>query len=255
MTCGARRSKGVWGVYPPRRRKPFEAAPVVIVVSRSSVGGKDPPKPPFLKAVIFDVDGVLIRSMEKHFEAYRAAFRPYGVEIEQPEVFTNEGRGSRDVAVAVSTARRMDLSDAELDAIAKAKQRIFESFGPMPKYPGVDELIARLHARGLKLAMVTGTSRVNIQNHFRDWIRHFDVVVTADDVKRTKPDPEPYLRAVEKLGVAKDEAIVVENAPLGIRSAKAAGLRVIAVTSTNPPDVLKDADVIAEKLADVEVLL
>ena len=208
-----------------------------------------------LRAVIFDVDGVLVKSMEKHAEAYAAAFAPYGATIAPEEVFRNEGRGSRDVAVALSRERDMGLSDAQLDAIAKEKQRVFASFGPMPKYPGVDALIDRLHARGLKLAMVTGTSRFNIQNHFGDWARKFEVVVTADDVTRTKPDPEPYLKAIEKLGLAMDEAIVIENAPLGIRIAKAAGLRVIAVTSTNPAGALGEADVVAEKIADVEVLL
>lgn len=208
-----------------------------------------------LKAVIFDVDGVLIQSMEKHAEAYAAAFAPYGVKVEPHEIFRNEGRGSRDVAVAINREKQAGLDEATIDKIAKEKQRVFASFGPMPKYPGVDELIARLHARGLKLAMVTGTSRFNIGHHFGGWEKAFEVVVTADDVKRTKPDPEPYLAAVAKLGVAKRDAIVVENAPLGIQSAKAAGLRVIAVTSTNPPEALKQADVIAEKVADIEVLL
>lgn len=218
------------------------------------VGGVNPPKPPLL-AVIFDVDGVLIRSMEKHAEAYAAAFAPRGVVVEPAEVFRNEGRGSRDVAVAIAQARGLPYTDADFDALAKEKQRIFASFGPMPKYPGVDALIDRLHARGLRLAMVTGTSRYNIQHHFGEWARKFEAVVTADDVKRTKPDPEPYLTAIEKLGVAKEEAVVVENAPLGIRSAKAAGLRVIAVTSTNPPDALKEADVIIERVDLVEGVL
>lgn len=205
-----------------------------------------------LRAVIFDVDGVLVKSMEKHAEAYAAAFRAHGVEIAQHEVFRNEGRGSRDVAVMLSKERNLGLTDAQLDAVAKEKQRVFASFGPMPRYPGVNELIARLHIRGLKLAMVTGTSRFNVQNHFPDLLAKFDVIVTADDVKRTKPDPEPYETAVAKLGLRKDECVVVENAPLGIKSAKAAGLRVIAITSTNPPDALKEADVVVATIAEVE---
>ena len=205
-----------------------------------------------LRAVIFDVDGVLVRSMEKHAEAYAAAFRGHGVEIAQHEVFRNEGRGSRDVAVMLSKERNLGLTEEQLDAVAKEKQRVFASFGPMPRYPGVNELIDRLHGRGLRLAMVTGTSRFNVQNHFPDLLAKFDVIVTADDVKRTKPDPEPYLTALAKLGLAADECVVVENAPLGIRSAKAAGLRVIAVTSTNPPDALKEADRIIERVDMLE---
>ena len=215
--------------------------------------GVDPPKP--LLAVIFDVDGVLIRSMEKHAEAYARAFAPLGVTVEQAEVFRNEGRGSRDVAVAVAKQRGLGLSDAQIDAIAKEKQRVFTSFGPMPKYPGVDALIDRLKARGLRLAMVTGTSRVNVESHFGAWAKAFDVIVTADDVKRTKPDPEPYETAIAKLGLEKDEAIVVENAPLGIQSAKAAGLRVVAITTTNPPAALSQADAVVASITDVESFL
>ena len=100
--------------------------------------------------------------------------------------------------------------------------------------------------------MVTGTSRRNIEHHFGAWLQNFDAIVTADDVKRTKPDPEPYLQALAKLGLDAAACVVVENAPLGVRSAKAAGLRVIAVTSTNPAELLKEADVIVEKVADVE---
>lgn len=206
------------------------------------------------KAVIFDVDGVLVRSMERHHEAYAAAFRPHGVEIEQREVFENEGRGSRDVAVAINASRKLGLTEAQLDALAKEKQRVFASFGPMPKYPGVDEVVASLRGRGLRLALVTGTSRVNIGNHFGDWLGNFEAVVTADDVKRTKPDPEPYLQALEKLRLPADACVVVENAPLGVRSAKAAGLRVIAITTTNPADVLQraGADTVVGSIRQVE---
>jgi HAD superfamily hydrolase (TIGR01509 family) len=193
--------------------------------------------------------------MEKHFEAYASAFAPHGVMLEQHEVFANEGRGSRDVAVAVSRARGLGLTDTQLDALAKEKQRVFASFGPMPKYGGVDELIVRLKARGLRLALVTGTSQVNLQNHFGAWLSNFDVTVTADDVERTKPDPEPYRKALEKLGIRAAEAIVVENAPLGIQSAKGAGLRVIAITTTNQADALKEADQVVGSINDVEALL
>lgn len=208
-----------------------------------------------LKAVIFDVDGVLVRSMEKHAEAYAAAFAPYGVTIEQHEVFRNEGRGSRDVAVSLAKERDMGLTKEQLDAIAKEKQRVFQSFGPMPKYPGVDALIESLQARGLRLAMVTGTNRANLKNHFGEWLSHFEVIVSADDVTHTKPHPEPYLKALEKFGLSAADAVVVENAPLGIQSAKAAGLRVIAITTTNGADALKEADTVVASIQDVERVL
>jgi beta-phosphoglucomutase len=207
---------------------------------------------PGLRAVIFDVDGVLVQSMEKHHEAYQAAFAPLGVEVSRADVFKNEGRGSREVIESLIAERGLRLSKEQVDGMVEKKGKTFLGFGPMPKYPGVDELVESLRARGLRLGMVTGTSRKNIEHHFAGWLARFDVIVTADDVKRTKPDPEPYLRAVEKLALPPAACVVVENAPLGIRSAKAAGLRVVAITSTNPADVLKEADAIVASIRDVE---
>jgi len=196
-----------------------------------------------------------VRSMEKHHEAYQAAFAPRGIHVEQREVFANEGRSSREVIGSIAKARGLGLTKGELDEMNEVKKATFRGFGPMERYPGVDAMVVRLRARGLRLALVSGTGRSNIDHHFGDWLRHFEVVVSADDVTRTKPDPEPYRRALEKLALAAGEAVVVENAPLGIRAAKGAGLRVIAVASTNPPDALKEADVVVEEVADVEALL
>lgn len=218
------------------------------------VGGARLPKPPLL-AIIFDVDGVLIRSMEKHHEAYQAAFAPLGVDVEQREVFANEGRSSREVIESIAVSRGLDLPPSKLDEMNETKKATFLSFGPMPKYPGVDELVSRLRARGLRLAMVTGTSRGNVEHHFGRWLENFDAIVTADDVTRTKPDPEPYLQALSKLGLAASECVVVENAPLGIRAGKAAGMRVIGVVSTNAAELLKEADVIIPNVNELEGVL
>lgn len=204
-----------------------------------------------LRAVIFDVDGVLVQSMERHHEAYRKAFEPLGVEIHRHEVYANEGRRSREVIEALAKERGMTLHPTQLDEMNRAKQQAFAGFGPLPLYPGARELIDALHARGLRLAAVTGTARANVDNHLRDILPRFDVVVTADDVARTKPDPEPYLAALGKLGVDAPHALVVENATLGIRAAKAAGLRVVAVTSTLSRDALREADVVVERVGDV----
>lgn len=208
-----------------------------------------------LRAVIFDVDGVLIQSMERHFEAYEAAFAPRGVVVTREEVFANEGRRSREVLEAIAQDRGLALTPAELDALAKRKQEVYASFGRLPFYPGVEGLVASLRARGLRLAAVTGTSRVNVDTHLGPLTRSFDVIVTADDVKRTKPHPEPYLAALAKLDVDAADAVVVENATLGVRSARAAGLRVIAVTSTLPAEALKEADAVVPIVADVEKAL
>jgi len=194
-----------------------------------------------LRAVIFDVDGVLVRSMENHAAAYQKAFAEIGVAIRPEEVYANEGRRSREVIESLAQERGLDLSEAKLEEMNRRKQATFYAFGPAPLYPGVRDLLERLHAHGLRLAAVTGTNRANVHHHLGELVNLFDVLVTSDDVTRTKPDPEPYLKALEKLRLKPEECVVVENAPLGIRAAKAAGLRVVGVLTTNPPDVLRKA--------------
>lgn len=195
-----------------------------------------------LRAVIFDVDGVLVESMERHYESYQAAFDHVGVKIRREDVFDNEGRGSRDIIRQISHERELGLHDEKLEFLNSIKQRTFASFGPMPMYPGARQMVEQLHRDGLRLAMVTGTVRRNVEAHFPELLRLFDVVVTADDVKRTKPDPEPYLKALDKLALPAEACVVVENAPLGIRAAKEAGLRVVAIASTLPKERLAQAD-------------
>ena len=205
-----------------------------------------------LKAVVFDVDGVLVQSMERHYEAYRKAFSTIDVEIRKEEVFENEGRRSREVIESLAKARDLGLPMEKLESLNRLKQATFASFGPLPLYPGARELVEKLKDRGLLVAAVTGTARANVDNHFQGgFADRFDVIVTADDVTRTKPDPEPYLSALSKLGLRPEEALVVENATLGVRAAKAAGIRVVAVTSTLPREKLHEADEVVAQLPDV----
>lgn len=204
-----------------------------------------------LRAVIFDVDGVLVQSMEKHHQAYQRAFQDIGVHVRLEEVYANEGRRSREVIETLAKVRGLDLASAQLDEMSRRKQETFASFGPLPLYPGVPDLIEDLKSKGLLVAAVTGTNRFNVDNHLGALTKRFDAIVTADDVKRTKPDPEPYLAALSKLAVPPGEALVVENATLGVRSAKAAGIRVVAVTSTLPRETLREADWIVDRVADV----
>ncbi len=204
-----------------------------------------------LKAVIFDVDGVLLQSMDRNAEAYQAALAPLGIRIMPEEVFVNEGRRSRELLDLLARDHGRPLSDAELDEATCRHRESLTAFGPMPRYPGVDALLRELHGRGLRLAMVTGNWRANAMAPFADLATLFQVTVSAEDVTRTKPDPEAYLRALRELRVSPEEAVVVENAPLGIQAAKAAGLRVIAVTTTNPAESLRAADVVVPQVEDV----
>lgn len=208
-----------------------------------------------LAAVIFDVDGVLVKSMELNVESYRKVLGTLGLEIEPQEVFSNEGRRSRELIDILAKAHGRTLTDAELEQATRLHRETFASFGRMPLYPGAEDLLRDLHRRGLRLAVVTGNWKAIALAPFGGLASLLDAVVSAEDVARTKPDPQPYLKALELLRVPPGQAVVVENAPLGVQAAKAAGLRVIAVTTTNPAESLRDADACVPRLADVAELL
>lgn len=202
-------------------------------------------------AVAFDMDGVLTNSMPSHFEAYRRVFAEKSVTISEHEIYAREGQSSPQVVRWLARERRLALHESDLDAMAKRKQEIFFSFGPQPLYPGAAQLVADLAARGVPLALVTGTYRANAEQHLGPLIKHFRAVISSEAVKKTKPDPEPYRKAFEALGVDPEDGVVIENAVLGVESGKAAGAKVVAITTTLPARELGKADMILSNLAEV----
>lgn len=184
------------------------------------------------RAVVFDVDGVLVQSMHRHCEAHRRVFARRGVVVDERRVYLSEGKNTREVVALLCEAHGVPAS--EVDVIVDEKQREFEALGVAAPYPGAVEAVEALRAAGVRVALASGTSRRNLERHLADVLPLFEAAVTAEDVRRTKPDPEPYLAALARLGVAPADAVVVENAPLGVRAARAAGARVVAVTTTLP---------------------
>ena len=105
--------------------------------------------------------------------------------------------------------------------------------------PGALELLRKLQAQGLKILIVTGSGQASLLdrlNHHFPGVFCRELMVTAFDVQRGKPDPEPYLMGLQKSALRAEECVVVENAPLGVRAAKAAGIFTIAVNTGPLPD-------------------
>lgn len=126
---------------------------------------------------------------------------------------------------------------------------VYYSFPPMKTMPGAFEVLEKLKASGKKLALVTGSVRYDVDQRLSDHQRGlFDAIVTQDDVTKGKPDPEPYAKALKMLDVKPEKAIVIENAPLGIKSAKGAGILTIGLTSTLPREELASADLVIDSL-------
>jgi beta-phosphoglucomutase len=205
------------------------------------------------QAVFFDFDGVIARTMEDNHRAWMAAFAPHGVEIDRDEYFLIEGTSVR--GVAAFFGNRAGLAAAVIEEIARAKEAHYAAHHTFAFYPGIPELIDAASARA-PLGVVSGGNADRLAaTAGRDFLAKFQVLITGDMVQRPKPDPEPYLRAAGALAVSPARCLVVENAPMGIASAKAAGMTCIAICSTLPAAQLADADFVAQDHTGLRRLL
>ena len=199
-----------------------------------------------MKAVIFDMDGVLVDSMPYHAEAWKQAFSTVGIHIDRRDIYELEGSNHRQIVEIIF--RRFNRTPAEKDIqeLNRRKIAIFNRIEHSKPFDGIKELLASLKQK-YKLAVVSGSNRETVQDLINRFFPNtFDVIIDGDDSGESKPSPEPYLKAVEKLGIAAEHCVVVENAPLGIRAAKSAGLRCIAIPTYLEKEKLKESDVIAE---------
>ncbi|MFN3468024.1 MAG: HAD family hydrolase, partial [Candidatus Brocadiales bacterium] len=139
--------------------------------------------------------------------------------------------------------------------VNESKNRILNEILQIRFIPGSLELIRKLKAMGFKLALVTGTRGEVVKRVLKEGLDgYFDVIITSESVERKKPAPDPYLRAVELLGLKKEECLVIENAPAGITSARGAGLRCLAITTSLPESYLNEADAVLANLGEVSKL-
>jgi HAD superfamily hydrolase (TIGR01509 family) len=198
-------------------------------------------------AILFDMDGVLYDSMPNHSKAWSQAMEKYGMHMTPHDVYLNEGATGHDTVVRISLRDRgYEASEQEINDIYGYKAALFRAMPEARVMPGSQEVLRKAKALGLKILIVTGSGQKNlierVQRDYEGYITR-DRMVTAFEVKRGKPYPDPYLKGLQIAGVPAGEAVVVENAPLGIRAAVAAGIDTIAV-NTGP---LEDEILLAEK--------
>ncbi len=199
-----------------------------------------------LKAVLFDMDGVLFDSMPNHAESWYKVMQRFGLGLSREEAYMHEGRtGASTINIVSRRERGCDATEEEIRQIYQAKTEEFNKCPEARRMPGAWDVLVKVKAAGLTPMVVTGSGQTSLlerlQKNFPDIFRP-EYMVTAFDVKYGKPNPEPYLMALKKGGLKANEAWVVENAPLGVEAAVAAGIFTIAVNTGPLPDrVLIDA--------------
>ncbi len=213
-----------------------------------------------VKAVIFDFDGVIVDTEPLHYKAFQRILEPLGLGFTWDEyIETYMGFDDRDAFKEAFNSKDRQLSQTELNKMVLEKALVFQEviLDGVVAYPGVVKLIKFLHASGIPLAICSGALLSDIVPILE--LLHisscFDLIVTADDVQKSKPDPESYQLTFQKLSslhsdknLTFDNTIVVEDTPAGIKSANGAGLSVIAVTNSYPKENLSAAIHIVESL-------
>lgn len=197
-----------------------------------------------IKAALIDMDGVLYDSMKYHTQGWKQMMDAQGVSCTRDEFYLYEGMtGPATIDLIWQREFGHPCPPEKRRALYDEKTRIFKEIGGNEPMPGAMRMLRCLTERGIRCVVVTGSGqRSLIDNIARDYPGIFaeGMMVTALDVARGKPNPEPYLRGLEKAGVEACEAIVIENAPLGVRAGAAAGIRTMAVcTGPVPPDALR----------------
>ena len=217
------------------------------------------------EAVLFDFDGILVDSEPMHHRAFTEVLDPLGMGFpwqEYVEIYM--GFDDRDAFREAFRAKGIDLDDANLAKLVAAKSEAFLRGlrDGVTAYPGAVSLVEFLRAAGLPLALCSGALRSDIDPVLAQLgvARCFDVIVSADDVRRSKPDPESYALAFARLSeryvtmlTVPGKSVAVEDTPAGIRSAKGAGLRVLAVTNSYGEGELAEADWITDSLESVRI--
>lgn len=192
------------------------------------------------------MDGVIFNSMPRHALAWEQAMQSHGFNFRKYDAYLNEGRtGQSVIDEYFLTNHNRHATQQEIDEIYHAKTEAFNAQGMPEPIQGINEVLQALRQRDIQIWIVTGSGQDSLMARLD---RHFPGIfsrqrmITAHDVKIGKPDKEPYWNALLRSGVKAEEAVVIENAPLGVRSGKAAGLFTIAV-NTGPlnPQVLADA--------------
>jgi beta-phosphoglucomutase family hydrolase len=208
------------------------------------------------RAFIFDMDGTIVDNMAFHTQSWLAFFAQRGHQLD-PDAFFRDtaGRQGHEIMRAYLGADLPDADAALLDAEKEAGYR--ELYGPHRKtVDGFDGLIAQAKLRGVKLAVATAAPNANITFTLDglDLRRHFDAVVGAADVARGKPNPDVFLAAAERCGVAPEHCIVFEDAPLGVEAARRAGMRAVVLTTTLPASAFAQFDNVIHIVSDFSEL-
>ena len=217
-----------------------------------------------LRGVIFDFDGVITDSEILHFRAFNAVLAQYSFQLTKQEYYKKYlGMSDADCYRTLITEGRLPIEEPQINSLVQQKTRVFEQLARTEGkiIEGVREFLDMLSGAKVPTAICSGALRAEIELILEEArLRHyFDVVVSAEEVKHGKPDPEGFLLALQKLNalwgepIAPEGCLVVEDSHWGLKAARAARMHTIAVTNTYDAAQLQQADKVVHRLDELTV--
>jgi beta-phosphoglucomutase len=205
------------------------------------------------KAVLFDMDGVIVHNHDYHLMAWKEFSARYKITVEE-EAITEMFGGTNEEIIPEMFGRAMEKD--ELNRLAEEKEKLYRDFYKphMVETEGLTDFLESLKKEGMLMAVATSAPPVNAEFVLENLgIRHyFSYITTASDISRGKPDPEIYLLTASRLGIPSESCVVIEDSIRGIRSGLSAGMKVIAITTTNPYEKLGEAHFIINSFRELK---
>lgn len=211
------------------------------------------------RVVLFDMDGVLYNSMPNHAVAWQEAMSQFGIRFTADDSYSTEGaRGVDTIRHYVRMQQGKEITPEEAQRMYDVKTEIFHRMPVAEIFPGVLPLMQKIKDAGITIGVVTGSGQrplfKRLLNDFDGFLTE-DHIVTAYDVERGKPNPDPYLMGLRKAGNLQPwQGIVVENAPLGVRAGVAARIFTVGVNSGPLPDAAladQGANIVLQRITEL----
>lgn len=195
-----------------------------------------------MKALFFDLDGTLVKSMGAHVKSWKQSLSSQGLETTEERLMQLGGVSFEDTISIIAKENNRKISSQKKQSIHELKQIVFQKYLDEIKPYNVYDDLKKLKDKKFLLILVTSTKRKFAQHHCNNFFPEiFDTILSAEDFIHSKPNPEPYLKAWEISGFDKKDCYVIEDAPSGITSGNTAGIKTLAVLTSNTKENLSHA--------------
>ena len=186
-----------------------------------------------VNGIIFDLDGVLVDSMPTHYKAWEIAFREVAnIKVDERMIYLLEGMRGSDLVKTIFEQKGFN-NHSLVEEVNNKKNEIFKTISSIGPYDDTKEIVASLEC---SKAVVSGSSKEDVETIiYRSFGKTlFDIIITADDIDKGKPDPHSFIIALRKMNLKPSQTVIVENAPLGVQAANNAGIKCVVVLNNSP---------------------